>query len=101
MEIRGGEKVGVMEGFIVTVGVKEGVKVWSSVGEGVMVTGIFNTRVTSEVSTRVTSLVTSTFCTMGTVMGFTANGAQATPENMSRNTAKQGTKNFKRFSPFG
>jgi hypothetical protein len=100
MEIPGGEKVGVMEGFIVTVGVKEGVKVWSSVGEGVRVTGIFNMRVTSEVTTRVTSLVTSTFCTTGTGMGFAVNGAQATPEDRSRNTVKQGTKNFKRFSPF-
>jgi hypothetical protein len=100
MEIPGGAGVDVMVGFLVMVGVKDGVNVWSSVGEGVRVTGIFKTRVTSEVSTRVTSLVNSTFCTTGTDMGFAANGAQATPENMIRNTVKQGTRNFKRFAPF-
>ena len=60
IEIPGGAGVGVMVGFLVMVGVKDGVNVWSSVGDGVMVTGIFNMRVTSDVSTRVTSLVTST-----------------------------------------
>jgi preprotein translocase subunit SecG len=100
MEIPGGAGVGVMVGFLVMVGVKDGVNVWSSVGDGVMVTGIFNMRVTSDVSTRVTSLVTSTFCITGTDIGLAANGAQATPANTNRNADKQGTRNFKRFAPF-
>ena len=100
MEILGGAEVGVMVGLLVMVGVKDGGNVWSSVGDGVMVTGIFNTRVTSDVSTRVTSLVTSTFCITGTDMGLATNGAQATAVTTSRNAAKQDTSNFKRFFPF-
>jgi len=78
MAILGGAKVGVIEGVSVLVGGRDGVKVWSSVGDGVLVTGMFNTRVTMDVSTRVTSLVTSTVRMNGIDLGMATDGAQET-----------------------
>jgi hypothetical protein len=69
MVIRGGLRVGVMEGILVIVGGEVGVRAWSSVGDGVLVIGIFTTRVTKKVSTWVTSLVTSTVWGIETILG--------------------------------
>jgi hypothetical protein len=99
MVMRGAVKVGVMVGYFVIVGVKVGVDVCSRVGDGVSVTGMFITRVTSDVSTRVTTLVIATVWTMGTSTGDAAEGAQETQMKVTKHATKQEIKYFKRYTP--
>ena len=87
--MRGGAGVDVTVKNFVMVGFRVGVMVWASVGDGVAVTGIFTTRVTTDVSTRVISLVTSTVWTIGADTGEETDGAQETPIKMTMHAVKQ------------